>query len=109
MPLKLDGKAYAKGLSLHSRTDVGFRLPGRFRRFKALVGIDDAVRPGGDVQVEIRGDGSCCGKAGFAVPTPAKALDLDIAGVKRIDILVDFGADLDVADVLDLCEARMTK
>jgi hypothetical protein len=109
LPLKLDGKAYAKGLSLHSRTDVGFRLPGRFRRFKALVGIDDAVRPGGDVQVEIRGDRKLLWEGRVRGSDAAQALDLDIAGVKRIDILVDFGADLDVADVLDLCEARMTK
>ena len=109
LPLKLDGKAYARGVALHSRSEVGYRLPGKYRRFKALVGIDDAVRPGGDVQLEIRADGKLLWEGRVRGSEPAQTLDLDIAGVKRIDILVDFGADLDVADVVDFCEARMTK
>jgi hypothetical protein len=108
-PLKLDGKTYAKGLALHSRTQTGYRLPGKFRRLKALVGIDDALRPGGDVQLEIRGDGKLLWQGAIRGSEPAKPLDLDIAGVKRIEILADFGADLDIADVIDLCEARVTK
>jgi hypothetical protein len=109
LALKLDGKAYTKGLSLHSRTEVGYRLPGKFRRLKALVGIDDSVRPGGDLQLEIRGDQKVLWEGRVRGSEAARPLDLDIAGVKRIDILVDFGADLDIADVLDLCEARVTK
>ncbi len=94
---------------MHSRSEVGYRLPGKYRRFKALVGIDDAVRPGGDAQLEIRGDGKLLWEGRIRGSEPAQPLDLDIAGVKRIDILVDFGADLDIADVVDLCEARMIK
>ena len=109
LSLKLDGKSYAKGLSLHSRTEVSYRLPGKYRRFKALVGIDDSVRPGGDVQLQIRGDQKLLWEGRVRGSEAARPLDLDIAGVKRIDILVDFGADLDIADVLDLCEARVTK
>jgi hypothetical protein len=109
LALKLDGKSYSKGLSLHSRTEVSYRLPGKFRRFKTLVGIDDSVRPGGDVQLQIRGDQKLLWEGRVRGSEAARPLDLDIAGVKRIDILVDFGADLDVADVLDLCEARVTK
>ncbi len=109
LPLKLDGKAYSKGLSLHSRSEVGYRLPGKFRRFKALVGIDDSVRPGGDVQLEIRGDQKLLWEGRVRGSDAAQPLDLDITGVKRIDIVVDFGADLDIGDLLDLCEARVTK
>jgi alpha-glucosidase len=109
LALKLDGKAYTKGLSLHSHSEVGYRLPGKFRRFKALVGIDDAVRPSGDLQLEIRGDQKLLFEGRIRGSEAARPLDLDITGVKRIDILVDFGADLDIADVLDLCEARVIK
>ena len=109
LALKLDGKSYSKGLSLHSRTEVGYRVPGKFRHFKTLVGIDDSVRPAGDVQLQIRGDKKLLWEGRVRGSEAARPLDLDITGVKRIDILVDFGADLDVADVLDLCEARVTK
>ena len=56
-PLQLGGTQYRKGLALHGRTELVYRLPDRFSRFRAVVGIDDAVRPGGKVRLVVRGDG----------------------------------------------------
>ena len=46
-PLQLDQKRYAKGLAVHSRTTLVYRLPERYRSLTAMVGIDDLVRPRG--------------------------------------------------------------
>ena len=108
-PLKLGGKQYAKGLALHSRTEMVFRLPRRFRRFVATVGIDDGVRPRGNVRLVIRGDDRVLLEKTIAGTDPPQPVDLDLSGVRRLAILVDFGEDLDVADHLDLCEARVIK
>lgn len=108
-PLELNGKTYAKGLAIHSRTELEYRLPGAFRRLQATVGIDDAVRPRGNVRLVIRGDGRVLYEgtvAGSDAPTP---LDVDLQGVRVLAILVDFGEDMDVADHLDLGEARIVK
>jgi hypothetical protein len=40
---------------------------------------------------------------------PPLEIDLDIVGVRRLAILVDFGDNQDIADHLDLCEARVVK
>jgi hypothetical protein len=108
-PLKLDGAPYAKGLALTSRTAVRYRLPGKFRVFRAIAGIDDSVRPGGNVRLQIKGDGKTLWESVVKGTEKSQPLELDVAGVKRLEILVDFGDDLDVADRLDLCEARVTK
>jgi len=108
-PLELDGKPYRKGLALHSRSSLVYRLPGRFRRFKATVGIDDRVRPRGNAVLVIRGDDQVLLETTVAGTDPPKPVDLDIGGVRRLTILVDFGEDLDVADHVDLCEARIVK
>ena len=108
-PLQLDGTTYAKGLAMHSRTTLEYRLPGAFRRFQALVGIDDRARPRGNARLVIRGDGRVLFDATVAGTDPPKPLDLDISGVRRLSILVDFGEDLDVADDVDLCDARLVK
>ena len=108
-PLKLAGKTYAKGLSLHSRTKVVYRLPGRFSRFRATAGIDDGVRPHGHLRLIIRGDDRVLLQEGFSGADPPKPIDLDLTGVRRLIIEVDFGEKLDVADHLDLCEARILK
>jgi hypothetical protein len=36
-------------------------------------------------------------------------LDLDISGVRRLEIVVDYGKGGDMGDQLNLCEARLTK
>jgi hypothetical protein len=108
-PLRLDGRSFAKGLALHSRTRLVYRLPGRFRQFKATVGIDDRVRPRGNVRLVIHGDDRVLLETAVAGTDPPQSIELDLTDVRRLGILVDFGEDLDVADHLDLCEARVVK
>ena len=108
-PLRLDGKIYRKGLSLQSRTVLSYKLPGKYRAFKSVIGIDDSVRETGNVRVEIKGDGKILWQGDVRGADPPRALDLDIVGVKRLEFVVDYGADLDIGDRLDLCEARVTK
>jgi len=108
-PLQLAGRAYTKGLALHSRSEVTYRLPSGFRRFRAVVGIDDAVRPYGHVLLVIRGDGAVLFERAVTGVDPPLPVELDIQGVRRLTITVDFGQQLDVADHLDVCEARVVK
>jgi hypothetical protein len=108
-PLRLDGKTYRKGLSLASRSMLLYKLPGKFRLFRATVGIDDSVRETGDVHVAITGDGKVLWEGDVRGADPARELELEIAGVRRLEILVDYGGGQDVGDRLDLCDARVTK
>ncbi len=108
-PLRLDGKTYRKGLSLASRSVLFYKLPGKFRLFRAVVGIDDSVRETGDVHLVIKGDGKVLWEGDVRGADPARELELEIAGVKRMEIVVDYGGGLDVGDRLDLCDARVTK
>jgi hypothetical protein len=108
-PLLLGGQAYTRGLATKSRTELVYRLTEDYRHFHALVGIDDRVREGGNVRLLISGDD----KELFARTITGRdepfPVDLDISGVRRLKILVDFGEELDIADHLNLCEARITK
>jgi len=108
-PLQLGGVQYGKGLALHSRTDVVYRLPERYSRFKAVVGIDDSVRPHGNVRLVIRGDDRVLFEATLTGSDAPKPVDLDLKGVRRLGILVDFGAETDVGDHLDLADAMIIK
>lgn len=108
-PLKLDGQTYRKGLAVHSRSRLAYRLPGEFAHFQATVGIDDNVREAGSAVLEIKGDGKSLWQGTLRGTEPAQQLDLPIAGVGRLEIIVDFGDDLDIADHVDLCDAKVTK
>jgi hypothetical protein len=107
--LRLGEKTYAKGLALHSRTEIVFRLPEKFRSFKCVAGLDDLVRPAGDVRLVIHGDEKELLDIVLSGKDEPRPIDLDLTGVKRLKILVDFGGDLDVADHLNLCDARLLK
>ncbi len=107
--LRLGGKSYDRGLALHSRTELVYRLDGRWRLFKALAGIDDLVQGKGNVRLVLRGDDRVLWESTVTGEDDPRQLVLDVSGVKRLTILVDFGDDLDVADHLNLCEARIIK
>ncbi len=107
--LRLGGKQYQKGLALHGHTKMVYRLPEGFRRLKATVGMDDRVRPRGNARLVVSGDERVLLETTVTGTDPPKEVDLDITGVRRLSILVDFGEDLGVADHLDLCEARIVK
>jgi len=107
--LRLGGVEYRKGLAVTSRTELVYRLPNGFRRFLAVAGIDDAVRPAGKVRLVVRGDDRVLLEtviSGGDAPLP---IELDVADVRRLTILVDFGDRHAAGDHLLLCSARIVK
>lgn len=108
-PIRLGNRNYARGLWIHSRTQLKYRIGGDYRRFQAVMGIDQAVAPRGDVHVVISGDGKPLLEADVRGADPPQPIDLDVSGVRDLEILVDFGGDLDIADHLDLADAKVIK
>ena len=108
-PLRIGGKPFSKGLAMHSRTEMAYAMPGRFSRFEAVAGIDDGVRPRGNLRLVIRGDSKVLLETTIAGTDTPKPLSIDVSGVQRLTILADFGDDLDIADHLDLGNARLVK
>lgn len=108
-PLRLGGRDYVRGVSVRSRTELTFLLPEPFVKFTALAGIDDRYRPGGNVRLVIRGDDRVLFDqvlTGQDEPTP---ISLDMTGVVRLKILVDYQDSSAVGDHLDLCDPRLFK
>lgn len=110
-PLKLGDKEYAKGLWIHSKTKLTYRLAGEFSRFQALMGIDASVAKSGlgDVHVIISADDKIILDEQVTAFTALHKIDLDVKGYRFLHILVDFGEGLNIADRLDLVEARLIK
>jgi hypothetical protein len=108
-PLQLGGTVYSKGLALYCRTELVYRLPGRFGRFHAIAGIDDAVRPNGMARLVIRGDDRVLLDVVVSDSAPPRAIDLDVKNVRRLTIVADFAGSLAAGDRLLLCNARIVK
>ncbi len=100
---------YDRGLAIHSRSELVFRLTERYRKFTAVAGIDSRLQGRGNLVLIIAGDDRELLRRTISGKDAPLPLELDISGVRRLKILVDFGETLDVADHLNLCNARIVK
>lgn len=110
-PITLGGQAYTRGLGLFPQTRLRYRVAGEYSRFRALAGIDDAApRLKTSALLRISGDGRALFEAEFAPGEAPRPIDLDLTGIRELEIFVDFGADqLNIGDFLDLADAKLTK
>ena len=111
LPLKLGGKSYQRGLWIHSKTQLRYRIGTDFSRFEALMGIDENLENVhlGHVHVVISGDGKKLLEADVAGKDKPVAVNLDVTGVRDLEILVNYGRNADICDHLDLVNARVIK
>ncbi|MBI5724893.1 MAG: NPCBM/NEW2 domain-containing protein [Planctomycetes bacterium] len=109
--LRMGGQEYSSGLGLHSSCELTFDLDGQYSLMVADVGIDDAVKPNGDAELTILGDGKELLKPRkLAGKDNLSTIRLDLKGVKKLVIKVGFGADgLDIGDHVDIAGARLVK
>lgn len=102
-------KTYSKGLCLHSRTHISYRLGNAYGQLQAVAGIDPQLGERGAVNLIIKGDDETLMDEVIQGGDEPLAIDLDVSKRRRVTIIVDYAADLDIADRLHLCELRVTK
>lgn len=110
-PLSLRGVEYGTGLGLHSRTLITYDLQSGDREFRSTVGIDDAAVGSGSVQFAVEVDGR---RAWSSVELTGRSAALavppvSLKGAKKLTLIVDFGANADVLDYADWCDAIVVR
>jgi hypothetical protein len=115
-PLSLGGRTYAKGLGVHSRTEVVYALDGKYEKFAATVGVDDAVRPRGSLVFRVLGSRPEGGDPAVLFDSrevtgrdDPRTIVVDVNGLNRMTLVVDFGEDLDLSDYANWAGARLLK
>lgn len=90
-PLKIGAEESItrRGLWLHSGVTVRYRINRDFRRLAGLVGMDHNVRGNKAVQLVIVGDGRTLFDRKIAWSEEALPLDLDVEGVRDLEIRVE--------------------
>jgi len=109
--LMLRGVEYPKGLGLHSRSSVTWRLDGKYRRLRATLGIDDASGGKGSALFEVLLDGKPAFRSDVLTGTSAAAAleRIDLTGVKVLTLRVDYATEGDIGDHADWCDAVLVK
>lgn len=115
-PMAIAGKHYRKGVGVHSRSRLTYRLDKQFKTFAAEIGIDDCASGNadfkGDVLFEIFADGA---------PQPLYSSDnvrggespkecrVDVSQVVELTLVVGFGNEGNIRDYADWGAARLLK
>lgn len=107
--LRLRGREFAKGLCIHSKTEMQWDLEKKFSAMECLVGIDDEVAFNGShaVALKITGDGNVLFERLIATTDDPLPLRLSLEGVSELTVLVDFGDGSSVCDWLDIADAKL--
>jgi arylsulfatase A len=85
-----------------------YALEGEYQSFKCLVGFDESGRGRGQVICRVMGDGKeLYADADLKATTEPKPIDIDVAGVKRLSLEIDFGAAEDTGDRVIWAEPRV--
>lgn len=114
-PLKVGTRTYSRGLALHSKTRLVYRLGGDYRRLTAVVGLDPELLPNAEpainnARLTIRGDKKVLFEADVRAGEAPVPLDLPVAGVIEVEILVDYGqGHLDIGDRVHLGDLKVLK
>jgi hypothetical protein len=102
--IRLGGKQYAKGLTLHAGTQLTYDVGGDYKELRATLGVDDGVETDSPVEVIVEGDGRELFRGTVSRKDPPRPLAVDVRGVRdlRVNVratgLLDFGAQAALAD-----------
>ncbi|MCI0639997.1 MAG: NPCBM/NEW2 domain-containing protein [Gemmataceae bacterium] len=116
-PIVIQDKKYDKGVSLPSNSDVQFNLGGKYKEFKAILGVSaisqlDATKVQSNAVVTVYCDGEKVFSHQVSAKEP-KAISLSVKDAKTLRITVTsrnlLGAMLGLHDHATLAEARVSQ
>lgn len=112
--LVLKGVQYRKGLGVHSRSALTFRVDKKFSTFAVTAGLDDAAlscpKAMGSVVFEIWADGKKVHDSGPVQTADApREISIPLRDVAELTLVVDYGANGSVCDYADWAGARLIR
>jgi hypothetical protein len=93
-PITLKGVRYAKGLGVHTASDLSYQLGGKYATFVSDIGIDDETAGLGSVVFQVWADGVKLYDSGLVNgSTATKSISVDISGKQALRLVVTNGGD----------------
>ena len=107
--LSLDGRAFAKGLGVHSTSELRYAVPAGCSRFDAVVGVDDEVVVDGSVRFAVYADNALRHDSGvLTYAQSAASVSVPVTGGEVLRLLVTDGGNGPSNDHANWADARFT-
>jgi hypothetical protein len=113
--LRLGGSTYDKGLGMHSESRLTYTLDGGYRRFEAVVGLDEQTGRGGRVRIQVLVDGrpqALGWDKELTLADGPRAVRVDLTGARELTLVVAFrngGRGPDAQDHVNWGDARLIR
>ena len=92
--ISIAGRAFEDGVGTHTESMLYVDLDGKTERFRASVGVDDATNGRGTIVFRVYGDGKSLFNSGvMRGGQEAKAVDIPLAGVRKLLLLAGSAGD----------------
>jgi hypothetical protein len=108
-PLVLGAKTFDKGIGVHARSSLVFAADKKYDTLAAVIGIDAAAGGKGDCVFTVLGDGQPVFTKRVKGNDPPQDIQVEIGRFDQVTLLVDPGADLDLADHANWCDVRFIR
>ena len=109
-PLQLRDGPHERGVSVHARTVLHYDLGGKYQKFRGVVGFEHPAGSIGRAAVRVLGDDRpLFDKPDLSGADAPEKLDLDVSGVRRLSLVVDFGENQDVGDRIIWADAHVIR
>ena len=106
---RLVPQPFDKGLGVRSYSRLVFDIAGEYGTFAATVGIDTMTRGRGEVEMAVTGDGRELWRERIRGGEAGKTILIDVEGVRRLELLVDFGDELSLSGIANWADARLLR
>ncbi len=114
MRLNVDGRedpvTFDRGLGVHGPCRLMFNLGGQYEKLLGLVGIDESAGNYADVNIVVKVDGNEVFRADKVKwREAARQLKVDLAGARKLELIVEAGEHYDVQDRVNWADVRLLK
>jgi hypothetical protein len=107
-PMTIGSRHFRRGLGTHADARIVYDVAAQYRRFQSWVGADGASHA--SITFEVWADGKKLWSSGLMTrESAAKQVDIDVTGVKTLELVVGHGPDDIMSDHANWAEARLLR
>jgi NPCBM/NEW2 domain. len=107
--LTLGQRTFEKGIGCHAECRLTYAAEGKWDVLAAVIGIDAETMGKGDCIFTVLADGESVFTRRVKGTDPPQEIQVEIPRAKRVTLLVEAGAGLDLGDHADWCDVRFIK
>lgn len=100
---------FKRGLAIQSRSEIVYRLAGKYQRLMAVAGVAHGSPSQADVELKLFADDREVFAQSIRNGDEPKQIDIDVSKARRLRLVVDYGKHANIGDRLHLGDARLLK